>query len=113
MHLAPLMGVGEQTLSCHITFGVLLCSGKVALAEWLQRVLGGQGCEQVAATFFTRFTCGSLTPARLQVITQLADQYRGWLLGVVDDAAAHPADVELFAGGEQRFEEQVSVILAA
>ena len=46
---------------------------------------------------------------RDQVIAQLAHQYRGGQRGVVDLAAAHPADVELVPGGEQRFEKQFGI----
>src|SRR5690606_41719851 len=68
----------------------------------------GQRLEQ---RLVVRLAAGQ-SPARRQVIAQLADQHGGRLLAVVTHAAADPADIQLLAGGEQRFQQQVAVVLA-
>ena len=47
------------------------------------------------------------------MVAQLADEYRGRALAVIADATADPADIELVAGGQQGFEQQVTVIFTA
>ena len=52
-------------------------------------------------------------PAAGEVIAQLADQHRRRLHAVVDDAAPDPRHRQVLARRQQRFEEQVAVVLAA
>ena len=80
-------------------------TGKVIQAERLKGVISGQGRKQIA------LICR--LPTGLQVITQLANQHRGWPLAVVADAASDPTDVQGLACRKHGFEQQITVVLAA
>ena len=70
-------------------------------------MLGGQGFGH------RKFRLSCHRPQAVQVILQLADQDRGWPLGIVLDAAPHPADVQLFPGRQQGFQKQVAIVFPA
>ena len=78
---------------------------EIAAAEGLQRVLLRALRQQRLAAF--------AAPAGLQVVAQLGDQDRGRLLAVVAHMVAGPADVERAARGQQGFEHELAVIVAA
>lgn len=87
---------------------------EVAWAERLQRVLLGQCVQQLLARFcWLPLLRACQLPAGCKVIAQLADQYRGRAFAVVADAPPDPADIQLVAGRQQCFEQQVAVILTA
>ncbi|MNV59301.1 hypothetical protein D3C71_1517150 [compost metagenome] len=104
MQQLPFMGEAEQRTAFL----------EVTRAERLQRVLLGQRMQQLRARFLALIVerCGQ-APACGQMVTQLADQHRRRTLAVVADTAADPADIELIARRQQRFEEQVSVVFSA
>ena len=91
MGSAPFASVGEQVSARQL---------EIAATEGLQRMLGGALGEHLAG------------PARRQVVTQLRHQHRRRLFAVVARAAPGPADVEHAPGRQQRFEHQLSVIVA-
>ena len=55
----------------------------------------------------------ALPPQGIDFVTQLRDQHRRRLLAVVAHAVATPADVEHFARGQQRFEHELTIVIAA
>ena len=73
---------------------------KITSAEWLQRMFGRQFLQRAI-------------PSGGQIVAQLRHQHRRWLLAVVTDIASDPADVELVACRQQRFQHQITVIMAA
>ena len=113
----PFISIGEQAV------GTSLCARrlrKIARAESLQRMLLRDGGQQLGARFVRRCMFALLLglgarqqPALRQMVAQLAYQYRRRPGRAVADAAAHPADVELLARRQQRFEQQVAVVVAA
>ena len=98
---APFAGVGEQRR-------ILRIRRKIGRAEGLQAMFDGQRGEQRLPVVFA---AGEL-PAGGQVVAQLADQHRRRPHAVVVDRAADPRDQQALARREQRFEEQVAVVLA-
>ena len=105
MRLLPLPRVGEHPR--------ILAGAEIAAAEGLQRVGRGDRGEQVLARVGVAGRITVAVPAGGQVVAQLPHQYGGRQRAVVPRAAADPAHVQGFAGGQQGFEEQVAIILAA
>ncbi|MNH26139.1 hypothetical protein D3C79_861720 [compost metagenome] len=101
---SPFTGITEQAAALV----------EVAGTEGLQRVLHGQGMQQLFASIELIALLGSSqAPTAGEVIAQLPDQYRGRTFAVVTNAAADPADIQLVARRQQCFKQQVTVILAA
>ena len=95
MQGCPLVGITEQ----------LPLALEVAATEGLQGVLGGQAMQQVAAT--------GQRPGAGKMVAQLTNQHGRRSLAVVANAAPYPADIQTIARRQQRFQQQIAVILAA
>ena len=87
MNVAPLMGIGEQTVRPRQI-------RKVRRAKGLQRVFQGQSVNQRLRILLAT----AQSPTGRQVIAQLPDQNRWHPLTVVADIAPHPTDIQLIPG---------------
>ncbi|MNH25636.1 hypothetical protein D3C79_856470 [compost metagenome] len=85
---------------------------EITRAERLQRVVLSQRMQQLLARLLAVAATGQ-SPTCSEVIAQLAYEHGCRALAIIADAPADPADVQLIARGQQRFEQQVTVILAA
>ena len=107
---APVAVVGKERRLVRLRAGVRR-PGKIARAERLQRMFGGQGGEEAGGGRPGTGRCR--LPAGGQIVAQLLDQHRRWPRAVVARAFAHPAQIEAPAGRQQGFEQQIAVVVAA
>ena len=108
--LPPFVRVAEEIISTRPCGTHSAFLHEIRPTEGLQAML----CRQRLQQCRTRLLVTPVQPPPGgDMVTQLRHQHRRRTWRVVMDAAPHPADGELLTGRQQRFQEQIAIILAA